>query len=221
MKNVQRTGFALFILSILFLSSCKKDNFNLSADIKNIIPTTMLRELKSKGMAINEGTTPPSIEGIYLASPYTLKSPYGAGDSWVAGRVIADYKYKFYDQTGGNVKVDYKQPSASDHGSGLGSFISGSGNKFSIFSESNGGTSSIEYTTVSVISGELTSTGIKDFQYGFIFTKKTGDDGDVNYIPKGKSRVWIDGNALADKVSTFRMGINSINISDISAMGSK
>lgn len=221
MKNVQKTGFVLFVLSALFLSSCKKDKFNLSADIKNIIPTSMLTELKSKGIAINEGTTPPSIEGIYLASPYTLKSPYGPGDGWSAGKVINDYKYKFYDQTGGNLKVDYKQPSGSDQGSGLGSFISGSGNKFSVFSASNGSTSSIQYTTVSVISGELTSTGIKDFQCGFIFTKKAGDDGDVRYVPVGKSRVWVDGDAFAEKISTFRMGNNNINSSDISAMSAK
>ncbi|HNM33065.1 MAG TPA: hypothetical protein PKM51_09930, partial [Chitinophagales bacterium] len=95
------------------------------------------------------------------------------------------------------------------------------GNKFSVFSASNGSTSSIQYTTVSVISGELTSTGIKDFQYGFIFTKKTGDDGDVKYIPVGKSRVWVDGDAFAEKISTFRMGNNNINSSDISAMSAK
>ena len=175
----------------------------LSAKIQRILPEAVLDDMKAKGLVINEGSQPPQLAGIFIASPYTLLSPYGPEDGWEKGRVINDYKFKFYDQVGDEVKLDVKQ--SNETATGLGSFVSGFGNKFTIFAQTRGIQSDIENTQLSVISGELSPDGIINFQYAFTFTAKTGDADNSVLIPVGKARVWEDGDQLANKISTFRV----------------
>ena len=132
----------------------------LSAKIQRIVPTAVLDDMKAKGLVINEGSQPPQLTGIFLANPYTLLSPYGSENGWKKGRVISDYKFRFYNQTD-DEKLDFRQ--SSETATGLGSFVSGFGNKFTIFSQTKGTKSGIENTQLSVISGELVADGIFDF----------------------------------------------------------
>ncbi|AQG80388.1 hypothetical protein [Spirosoma montaniterrae] len=197
---------ALCLLMLAALSSCKKDEVpGLSAKIQKIVPQAALDDMKSKGLLINEGNTPPSIEGIFEADPYTLLSPYGPEDGWSKGKVIEKYRYRFSGQQGDEVKLEEKQINGNNTGSGIASFLAGSGNKFTLFGEVVGSSSGIATKTLTVISGEITSTGIKDFQYAFVLTNKTGDDDDDVLMPVNKSRVWIDGNQIATKVGSFRI----------------
>lgn len=154
-------------------------------------------------MNLNPGTTPPTVAGIYVASPYTLLANFGPEDGWKPGKVIPEYRYKLYEQKGDEVKIDYKN-TGTDSGSGIGGFLSGEGKKFSLFSELSGTASGIPYKHLTIISGEMTSTGIKDFQYAFVMKEKTGDASNSILIATGKSRIWIDGDSLASKVETFR-----------------
>ncbi|HTN47692.1 MAG TPA: hypothetical protein VL098_15185 [Flavipsychrobacter sp.] len=205
--SINLVAFLLFFATA-FTVSCKKEDKKtdngFSEEINSIISQQLMDSLRKKGMVIYNGKTPPIVNGVYLVNPYTLVSPYGPSDGWDVGHVISDYKYKMYDQTAGDVKIDYKQIGGSDEGNGVGSFISGTGNKFSIFSELAGTSGSVSYTHVAVISGEITADGIKDFQYGFILTKKTGDDNNTVLIPVGSSRIWDDGDNLADKAAEFK-----------------
>ncbi|QHV93950.1 hypothetical protein [Spirosoma endbachense] len=202
---------ALFALSILF-DSCKKSDApddptkGFTTQIQNIVPTTIIDDLRTRGMTINEGKVPPALAGtIIVASPWELLSPYGTEDSWQKGKVIADYKYKFYEQTtDGKIKYDYKND-GSDTGSGKGAFISGNGNSFTIFSEDIGVSKTINYKTITVMSGEITDAGIKNFQYAFVLKEKTNDDNNSALIPVGKGRIWIDSDKLATKTTSFRL----------------
>ena len=193
----------------LLVVGCKKKEVatdpskGLSTKIQGIVPQAVLDDMKAKGLAINEGSQPPALAGIFIASPYTLLSPYGPEDGWGTGKVISDYKFRFYDQVGDEVKLDFKQ--SSETAAGLGSFVSGFGNKFTIFAQTKGTQSGIENTQLSVISGELSDSGIIDFQYAFTFTAKTGDASNSILIPVGKARIWEDGDKLASKTTTFRM----------------
>ena len=200
---------AIACLLTIFTLGCQKKEVDtdpskgLSAKIQSIVPTAILDDMRAKGLVINEGSQPPQLGGIFLANPYTLLSPYGPEDGWQKGRVISDYKFRFYDQTGDEVKLDFRQ--SSEMATGLGSFVSGFGNKFTIFAQTKGTQSGIENTQLSVISGELTADGIADFQYAFTFTAKTGDTSNSILIPVGKARVWEDGNRLASKTTVFRL----------------
>lgn len=195
-------------LSLALLTGCKKKDEvpGLSAKIQNIVPEAVLSDLKDKGIVVNEGNTPPNVEGVFKASPFILLAPYGTEDGYKKDRVISDYSFKFSGQNGDDVKLDFKQTGASSlEGSGITSFLAGSGNKFTLFGEITGTSLGVAYKQLAVLSGEVTPTGIKDFQYAFVFTSKDGDTSNSILIPVGKSRVWIDGDGLADKTGTFRM----------------
>lgn len=197
---------AVTLLATVLLAGCKKSSVDpskgLSAKIQSIVPQAILDDMKAKGLVVNEGSQPPQLSGIYIASPYTLLSPYSAQDGWQKGKVINDYKFRFYDQVGDEVKLDFKQ--SSETATGLGSFVSGFGNKFTIFAQTKGTQSGIQNTQLSVISGELGADGIIDFQFAFTFTEKTGDASNAVLIPVGKSRIWEDGDKLAGKTNSFR-----------------
>ncbi|MBS1781696.1 MAG: hypothetical protein JSS78_01385 [Bacteroidetes bacterium] len=200
--------FALSAIAIVVtMGSCKKKESNdngLSSDINNIISQVIINDLQGRGMTINKGNTPPTISGVFLVSPFTLQNTYD-GDLWTVGKVISDYKYRFYDQSGANIKMDYKGVSVSDNAVGMGSFLSGSDNKFTLFAQSTGTASGVNYKNVSIISGEFTAAGIKNFQYAFVLTQKDGDESNSILMPVGKSRIWRDGDALAVPSSSFKM----------------
>ncbi|MBS1588116.1 MAG: hypothetical protein JST52_00735 [Bacteroidetes bacterium] len=200
--------FALSAIAIVVtMGSCKKkestDN-GLSSDINNIISQDIINDLQGRGMIINKGNTPPSISGVFLVSPFTLQNTYD-GDLWTVGKVISDYKYRFYDQSGTNIKMDYKGVAVADNAVGMGSFLSGSDTKFTLFAQSTGNASGINYKNVSIISGEFTASGIKNFQYAFVLTQKDGDEANAVLMPVGKSRIWRDGDGLAVPSSSFKM----------------
>lgn len=198
--------------ALLFTLSCKKKDNNdngLSQNINNIISQDILDNLQSRGMVINSGATPPNISNIIVASPFTLLSSYSDEDGWRPGKVIGDYKYRFSNQEGDKVQVDYKNSSNSDVGNGLGSYLSGSGNKFSLFAEVSGVASGVSYKQVLVISGEVATDGIKNFQQSLIITQKTGDDNNATLIPVGAGRIWKDGDGVASFTGSYRPAASS------------
>ncbi len=208
-----KTSFHLIALLLvaglmLTLNACKKETVDpstgLSTKIQNIVPAAALADLKAKGLVVNEGSQPPNIEGVYLASPMRLVSPYGPTDNYSIGKIIADYRYRFYSQVGDEVKLDYTNAN-NDTGTGQGAFVSGYGNKFTLFIATTGVSRGVNYKAVNVISGEITANGIANFQQALILTEKTGDSSNTVLIPLNQSRVWEDGNLLASKITTFRM----------------
>ncbi|MBN2322615.1 MAG: hypothetical protein JXQ30_02675 [Spirochaetes bacterium] len=171
----------LFLLPIIFLSvvifSCAQSSkYNLPGQVQGIISDDQLDQLKSHGLPINEGLTPPNIEGIYVADE--LICTYDSG-GYFGGSLISDYYYKIEDQTDQNTfTFSYRTESGSDEALGKGSFISGSDQNFSLFVEVEGvsvGVPDITYKQVKVYSGTLTTEGLANWNYGFILTYKSDD----------------------------------------------
>ncbi len=214
LSNFRAVAAYLLVACFVLVLSCKKKELDpttgFSAQIQQIVPQSMLDTLKKKGMTINQGTVPPKIDGIFLNSPNVLVSPYGPGDSYKVGYEFAECKYKFYEQSADNqsIKYDFKYLLTSTSGTGAGSFVSGNGNFFTVFSEVSAQKGSlVTYKTIEVISGELTSTGIKNFQSALILKSKTGDDNNTALIAVGLGRTFKDGDGLAEKMSSYRIGI--------------
>ncbi len=198
MKNLIKSALLLgFILSI---ASCsKKETVNpavgFSAAVQNVAPQATIDGLRKLGMTINEGTVPPNVTGIFLESPTVLFATF-AGDSKVIGDKVADYTYKFYEPSADNttIKVSYKT-NIGDNATGLGSVVSGNGNKFTVFSELTN-TSGVVY--INIISGEITSSGIKDWQDSYV--RKTELE---------KNRIYKDGDGFSESKTSFRLAASS------------
>lgn len=205
---MQKSIYVL-LLGAALAAGCKKKESNYRYDlptvVQQIVPEALIDTLRSKGMVINEGLTPPALTGIFRASPFELFAPYGPEDSWKKGKVIGDYKYRFYDQSADKVsiKVDSKQPSGNDTSTGLGAFVAGKNNSFTIFAEVSGTTGKATYKQLAVISGEISAQGIRNFQYSFILKEK--NDPNDELIAAGKARVWRDSDALSPSEATYRL----------------
>ncbi|MRS65499.1 hypothetical protein [Larkinella terrae] len=204
--NQFRPGFLVMLGVFALAGGCKKDNeptSGLSAKIQTIVPQATLDDLKAKGIRINEGSAPPNIEGIFVVNPMRLLSPYNSDDTYSKGRVIDDQTYKFYEQSGSTIKMEFKEGTTKRPVST--GELSGSGNKFTLFINTNQTLmpENIDYSTLRVISGEIGTGGIINFQTATTLTKKNGDSKNLILIPINQARVWEDGDQLAKKVSTY------------------
>lgn len=186
------------------MGGCK--TYDLSANILSIVSQNMIDDLRLRGMNINEGNTPPAISGFFESKPHILLSPYGPGDGYAVGYEFNSYRYRFYDQNmnAQTISFDKKSSVGANTETGVGTFLAGNGNKFTLFAQTTGISDGITYKSLTVISGEITSTGIKDFQESFVFTEK-GPDPTNKLIDVGQGRIIRDGNSLASKVSSLRL----------------
>ncbi len=211
MKNLILSALILFVFC---LTSCKKDKDAspaFSAEIQAIVPQSIIDDLRKRGMPINEGITPPNVEGIYISSPHTLVSTY-EGDSYTVGYEFADLTVKLskQDEEALSVAIDTKQNTSS--GTGIGGFIAGAGNKFTIFAELDVVDGTVTSKQIRVFSGEITANGIKDFYSALVIKEK--NDPDDTMIEVGQGRIIKDGDGLAENISSFRTGGSSIKTAD-------
>jgi len=173
----------------------------LTEDIRNIIPDEYIETLKDFGFQVNGGNTPPNVEGCYLAGVLELVAKnFSAGVAFQK-----DMYLTFYEQNNENLTVKINYNLWSDHGTlgtstvdvkGLGSFIVGTGNKFTIFAESIRTDGNSTAKTVETFSGEITANGIEDYQWAVIMIDN-GDGNDGKWIGNGQAYIKIARDGLA------------------------
>jgi hypothetical protein len=162
--------FAAAAAAIVGLSSCK---FVIPPDAYNYISEEQLRELKAMGLPINDGSNPPDVTGTYLCDSLVLKNTNISND-FELGHPFANMEIEFDNQNSdGTVRVSYWQ--GSESGTGLGAYISGWGNRFTIYAQIIGTSSGINFTDAMVFSGTMSSSGIKNFVYALLMTDKDYD----------------------------------------------
>ncbi len=204
---ILKTAVAVSIFTIV-LSGCKKgkntttkDEEVFTKEILNIIPKETIDSLRKWGMVINEGKTPPNLEGSY----YTNNSNcFFDNSSFVhLGKWRGNYTYKFYNQNNDDltVAIDYKIDGKTDTASGVGSFLSGSGNKFSAFFVTKGVARGINYKSVTIISGSKTADGIVDWTDCLRIMEKDPDPTKI-LIETGGTRIFKEDDAIANTAST-------------------
>jgi hypothetical protein len=192
----------MMILSVLMLglTSCKKDDKakddELSKDIQNFVSEETLQQLTDLDMEINKGMTPPDMEGTYVATPFEMIATSIEDDYYPVGSIFSDYYFRLYDQNNDDmtIKIDYEN--GGETGSGMGGFISGSGDKFSVFIEVDCDYEGSKATVLQVISGTITDDGIKGFHFANWMLDNNGNESGY-YIDEETGRVFID----SDKVT--------------------
>jgi hypothetical protein len=196
------------ILAVCMLSGCKKNEEVtpvFSAKIQEIVPQSIIKDLQDRGMPIHEGVTPPDIEGVFTSAPHILVSTYD-GDSYEPGDEFGELLLKLSNQNNEDLTIAIDLKQASQIGSGLGGFIAGSANKFTIFAEVDVTDGTVSSKQIRVFSGEMTDDGVKDFYTALIMKEK--NDPDDTLIEVGQGRIIKDGNGLAEVTSTFRTGVS-------------
>ena len=199
----------LFVFGILFTACEDEENDSnndkkveengLTEEINNFLPDSIITEMEDLGMILNTGGNPSDVEGIYEVTPFVLDSSNIPSD--YSGSTFSDLRFKLYNQNNEDltIKVDYVN--GPEEGSGLGSFIVGDGNKFTVVSE----VTTVAYSDTAVVamlfSGELKEDGIKDFYYANFMIENNGG---TYYIENGQGRVIYDSDGFSDKVDNLK-----------------
>lgn len=186
-----------YILIACTISSCYEDHSEVIPG-QDFIPDEILTKIRENGQPIYEGLVPPDVEGYFLLSPTTLVSS-NFDDSYQIGHVFADEYIKFsnFDEKSLTLKVDLEH--AGSVGEGYGSFISGSGDNFTIYVRiDNVSQSGVSTLQTRVYSGTISENGIQNL-YTSLFMIDDGGDPENNLIDNGQGRLFRDGDGFSPK----------------------
>ncbi len=189
--------FVLMGCDLLFAPPLEKNG--LTADINELVPQSIIDEMESIGMPIFTGNRPPNL-GLstgksYKASPFILKSSNRSGDT--PGYTFADYYVNFHEQNNSDLTVKINYENGGEEGSGLGAFIVGKDSEFTVFAEVNSTYMSYSAKMVHVISGTVTTTGIKDLYFANFMVDNYGNVGKV-WIENEEGRVIYDSDGISE-----------------------
>ncbi|MCF6242102.1 MAG: hypothetical protein L3J74_12245 [Bacteroidales bacterium] len=219
---MKRIIYLFWIASFaLFISSCNKDEASLvnedglTQEIVNLVPDSILNEIKSLGMPIYGGENPPNIENSYIASPFVLKASNREYDQ--IGYTYSDYYVKFYNQDNSKLTISMNYANGPETGEGMGSYIVGKDNKFTVFVEVNAETEDgSKAKMVHIISGEWTADGIKDFYFANFMLDNFGNPTGY-WIENGQGRIVYDSDGFSEVTDL----IKSVKESDLTGAGAK
>ena len=207
MNNQKQIRNILLLVVIGFtsiLASCKKDkltdNETQQIKINEIIPQNYLDTIKSLGIIIHEGTTPPIVNGIYEVNPSILIASNVNGD--IIGSTFSDVKVKLENQNNTNFDIKlFGKQFLSTNDTSINTAISGSGNNFTIYGKVKSTSGSASAIFGIILSGTIGADGIMAYQNALINIDNSNGVG--SYIPEGTGRVIRDGNNLASKITVF------------------
>lgn len=222
MKKILNIAIAAGIVCIAF-ASCKKDkggnNNKLGSTfpqgVNNVITPDVLSKLKAAGATVNDGLTPPTVNGIYLLHP--TYCAYDNSSDNAQGSIFDDYRFKFSSQNTSafTISAEYKDiDSGTDFGAdNSATYISGTGNLFTIYAQTTGTEDGISNTQLQLISGEISANGVKNLQLTVYLTSK-GNDPDGELAAVGTTRIFNDQDGSSETQTTFsvapKKGVNSV-----------
>lgn len=202
---------AVFYSLFLVLGSCKKSNDlpattgeNFPTPISNQISQSMVDSLRARGAKVYSGTTPPIVNGIYFMHPDSCI--YDNSPGGYTGTIFTDYKFRFSSQDNLTYSLTVEQkaiPAGTLSTTPVSTYISGSGNNFSIFVLRTITPGGIEVQQFNVLSGTLTAGGIQNLQ-NILYVRSKGSDPGFTYPAAGTVRVFVNGApGLAATSATF------------------
>lgn len=154
-------------------------------------------------ITVYNGATPPNIEGEYFVEPN--ECVYAEDNGFPVGSKAIPTYFKFLNQNMSDNTLDFQNQWEGGYESGEGSFISGSGNDFTVcFCNLDGVSNEVWTKGVKIISGTKTEEGIENLRYAFFLTDKNDPYGQLMEI--GIIRVFKDGSGLASNAERTRGG---------------
>jgi hypothetical protein len=157
------------------------------------IPLSVQAQLKQY-ISIYEGGTPPVVEGTYLMSK--TQTVYCSDNGYIPGYIIDDITIKFSNQLSQRNTLKYEESGTNYYAYGNDVVIIGSGNNFTTYFVSNGSIEGVSYKQTLVISGTLTSSGIRNLYYAFVMIDK-GSDPTNKLMNVDEYRIFKDSDGLA------------------------
>lgn len=206
-KNLSKGSLYLFVVLLLsVMLACSSDddgNGDVGSDgfdgsiesVEEFYTPELVSSLEDLGFNINEGGSPPNIEGTYLSSPLVLEASTVPGDP--EGSTFNDFTSTFSNLNVDELTVDFLGDQNSSSSVGDGSLVSGSNGQFTVYLKTDTqNQGSVVVSSALVISGTLTNEGIENFQLAALMLDDKGDPDDV-YIDNNTGRLFEDGDGLS------------------------
>lgn len=195
--------FSIALSTLLY--SCSKDDATkaptdqdiLNKRIEDIIPKKYLDTLKVLGFNINEGVTPPNVEGTYDIQPYILDTSNLDVDE--------PRGYRFHDgvvRLSGQNNKDFSIKLIGEHfltdsDTSITTAISGSGNNFTVYGKVKSVSGSHSAIAAIIMTATKEANGLRNFKIGIINIDDSNGGG--VFIPQGKGRVAHDADFISEK----------------------
>ncbi|MCL1957347.1 MAG: hypothetical protein FWF63_08490 [Fibromonadales bacterium] len=189
------------MLDHLKSSSSSENGLQLGLVPNTVIPDDIKTKFEDK-MPIYSGTEPPDIIGKYVDSRnIIIGSSLNADSNWVStGGDFADLYFAFTEKSG---RIYYKSKQgdvAYGNSEDVTVDVVGQGDNFTAYFIEVGKSNDIDIKQSVVISGTMTSEGIKDFYFSFIMLEK-GPDPDKKLVPVKTYRIFKDSDGLAERTN--------------------
>jgi hypothetical protein len=179
----------------------------------DILSISIQQELEQY-MPLYEGATSPNVEGVFLFS--SVETVYCSDENdggYSPGELVDDFKIKLSNQDSKTNTLTYNEESIDGdaYSSSDDVYIIGNGNNFTAYFISSGISSNISTEEAILISGTLTSSGIKDVYYAIVMLDK-GYDPDNTLMGMDEYRIFKDEDGLAENSTWSKSAkINSLN----------
>lgn len=178
----------------------------LTDDINNLVPQSIIDELRRLGMPINSGYTPPTINGIFSFSPNIMVNT-NIVDDFEIGSIFGSMRVQFSSQnnTAFTVNIEYVEVNSSgtilSTSVGNGSLIVGSGQAFTAFGKVTSAHPTGEVADVVIIfSGNLGTNNILNFYHSLFMLDNHGYS---TLISNGSGRVFYDSDGVSEKITSL------------------
>ena len=163
--------------------------------VTDLYSQAQLDALEAIGFQFNFGDDPPSIEGSYLISMLSAQATSVPNDLVTPFTPFADREIRFFNQNNETLTIETISRDFGNirdsNAQGTGSFISGSGNDFTVFLITENNRDGIINLTTDTYSGTIGAQGIENLQYAVFQLDDTGDPGGL-LIPNDTGRLFID-----------------------------
>lgn len=136
---------------------------NFSNEVKAIASQEFIQKMRDGGATIYGGTNPPEVKlpsgFLFHTGEIVLSHTTLGSEEPLIGKVHDGFFYRFYNQNGSKLKVDYFNQSGRTYAANsVDAVISGEGNKFTIFFLN-------KERDLVALSGEFTEGAINEFQW--------------------------------------------------------
>lgn len=167
--------------------------------VEQIYSESLITSLEMIGLNINLGDNPPNVEGSYLLEPRVLQATTVPVENIEIGVGNGSTTITFSNQNNANLTLDLEANSGSTNVVDTGSFISGSGNLFTVYFVAEVTVDGHTFDSTETYSGVITDGGVQNLQRAIFVLDDRGDPND-GLIPNDTGRLFIDEDGLSVRV---------------------
>ncbi|MBR4826722.1 MAG: DUF4988 domain-containing protein [Bacteroidales bacterium] len=160
----------------------------------SVVPEELQLKL-SEHMPLYTGINPPDITGEFVVTPFV--TVYCEDNGYPSGHVINNVVLCFSDYDPSARTLNYFEQQGDGYSSCTGACISGDGDFFTAFFNTEGVSSGVTRKTALVISGRKTTGGIEGLTYSFVLVEK-GEDPNHYVMDEGVFRVFEDQDGFSE-----------------------